>query len=109
MNSFCFSSLASAFESINQTKAENAISNRIEESLTSKVGFRNRIYFENAVLKKQRRDIGEQVLYYNLKKYKQKGYFDILNDISEHVTLVQLMDSLGNVNHTISVVGYWIF
>ena len=42
-------------------------------------------------------------------KYKQKGYFDILNDISEHVTLVQLMESLGNVNHASSVVGYWIF
>ena len=37
------------------------------------------------------------------------GYFDILMDISEHVTLVQLMDSLGNVNRDISVVGCWIF
>ena len=38
-----------------------------------------------------------------------RGYFYILTEISEHVTLVQLMDSLGNVNHAISVVGYWIF
>ena len=37
------------------------------------------------------------------------GSFDILTDISEHVTLVQLMYSLGNVNHDIIVVGYWIF
>ena len=37
------------------------------------------------------------------------GYYDILTYIKEHVTLVQLMDSLGNVNHAISVVGYWIF
>ena len=37
------------------------------------------------------------------------GYFDILNDISEHATLVQLMDYPGNVNDAISVVGYWIF
>ena len=36
-------------------------------------------------------------------------YFDISTDISEHVTLVQLMDSIVNVNHAISVVGYWIF
>ena len=35
--------------------------------------------------------------------------FDILNNISEYVTLVQLMDSLGNFNHAISIVGYWIF
>ena len=40
----------------------------------------------------------------------EKNYaFDILNDISEYVTLVKLMDSLGNVNHTISIVGHWIF
>ena len=37
------------------------------------------------------------------------GYFDILIEISGYVTLVQLMDSLGNVNHAIIVVGYWIF
>ena len=37
------------------------------------------------------------------------GYYDILTDMSEHVTLVQLMDYLVNVNHAISVVGYWIF
>ena len=29
--------------------------------------------------------------------------------ISEYVTLVQLMYSLGNVNYDISVFGYWIF
>ena len=32
-----------------------------------------------------------------------------MEDISENVTLVQLMNSLGNVNHAISVVGNWIF
>ena len=42
-------------------------------------------------------------------KYKKKGYYDILTDISENFTLVQLMVSLGNVNHAISVVGYCIF
>ena len=68
----------------------------------------NHIYFESSVLKNQKKK-GEQVLYYNLNKYKQKGSFDVLNSKSQHVTLVQLIDSLGNVNHTISVVGYWIF
>ena len=38
-----------------------------------------------------------------------KGSYDIMTDISEHVTLVQLIYSLGSVNHVISVVGYWIF
>ena len=48
-------------------------------------------------------------MYYSLRKYKNKGSYDILTDIGENVTLVQLMDSLVNVNHDISVVGYWIF
>ena len=37
------------------------------------------------------------------------GSCDIMLDISEHVTLFQLMDSLVNVNNSISVVEYWIF
>ena len=32
-----------------------------------------------------------------------------MEDISTNFTLVQLMYSLGNVNHAISVVGNWIF
>ena len=38
-----------------------------------------------------------------------KADFNILNDTSENVILVQLMDALGNVNHAISIVGYCIF
>ena len=41
--------------------------------------------------------------------FKQKGYFNIFIYISENFTLVQLIDSLGNLNHDISVVGYCIF
>ena len=42
-------------------------------------------------------------------EYKQTGSYEIFKDISENVNLVQLMYSPGNVNHAISVVGYWIF
>ena len=42
-------------------------------------------------------------------KYKKMGDYEILEKISANVTLVQLMDSLGNVNHDISVFGSWIF
>ena len=41
-------------------------------------------------------------------KYNKKGSYDILTDISKNVILVQLMYYLGNVNHAISVVGYWM-
>ena len=37
------------------------------------------------------------------------GSCNILTYISSHVTHVQLMDYLVNVNHDISVVMYWIF
>ena len=52
---------------------------------------------------------GEKNLQYNLTIWKKIYAFDILNDINEYVTLVQLMESLGNVNHAISIVGYCIF
>ena len=59
---------------------------------------------------KNRRNIkGEQNLQYNLTIWEKNDAFDIINDISENVTLVKLMDSLGNVNHDISIVGNWIF
>ena len=67
------------------------------------------INFENAILKNEHNIQGETRVYYILRKYKNKVSYDILTDISESVTLVQLMGSLGNVNHAISVVGYCKF
>ena len=52
--------------------------------------------------------MGEQYLHYNIKKRKKQGSFDILHDISENFTLVQLMASANNFNHAVSIVGYWI-
>ena len=52
----------------------------------------------------------EQNLRYNLTIWsKNDDVFDIRNDISENFTLVQLMESLGNLNHAISIVGHYIF
>ena len=103
MNSCCFSSLASAFASIKKNKATNAIALPIEELLESEVG--NRIYFANTILKNKNKIKGEPRVYYILRRYQKKGSYDILTNINEHVTLVQLMDSLGNLNHAISIVG----
>ena len=60
-------------------------------------------------MKNRRKIKVEQNLQYNLTIWKKNDAFDILNDISEYVTLVQLIYSLGNVNRAISIVGYWIF
>ena len=86
LDSCSFSSLASAFDSIKQIKATNDILLCIEESLKSKLG--NHVDFANTILKNEKRIKVEPRAYYSLRKYKKKGYYDILIDISEHVTLV---------------------
>ena len=102
-NSYCSSSLVSAFASIKQTKDANAISFRIEESSKNKMG--NRIDFANGIMKNVTKLKCEPRIYYSQRRYKRMGSYDILTDISEQVTLVQLINSLVNVNHAISVVG----
>ena len=52
---------------------------------------------------------GEQNLRYNLTIWRGNDTFDILKETNENITLVQLMDSLGNVNHDIIIVGYCVF
>ena len=68
----------------------------------------NRIDLANAILK-MKKIKAEPKVNYSLVKYKKKGYYDILKEIRNHITLVQLMDYLDNVNHAISVVGFCIF
>ena len=75
--------------------------------MKSEVG--NCIDFANEIMLNRKRSIGEARVHYKLMKYKKMGDYKILEDISANFTLVQLMDSLGNVNHAISVVGSWIF
>ena len=60
-------------------------------------------------MKDRRRIKTEQSLKYNQTILRKKYAFDILKDISDDVNLVQLMKSLGNVNHSIIIVGHWIF
>ena len=60
-------------------------------------------------MKNRRKIKGDQNLQYNMMIWKKIDTFDILNYISADVTLVKLMELLGNVNHAISIVGCWIF
>ena len=53
----------------------------------------NGIYFDNAIMKNRRKIKGDQNLRYNLTIWKKNDAFDILNYISDNITLVQLMGS----------------
>ena len=75
--------------------------------MKSEVG--NRIHFATDIMQNNKINKGETRVHYSLMKYKKKGEYDILENISANVTWVQFMDSLVNVNHAISVVGSWIF
>ena len=104
------SSLASAFRCIGDNMAVPALVNIFEASLTLRTKIcKNIIHFTNTIMKNRRQIKGEQNLKYNMTIQKKNDDCDILNDIIESVTLVQLMDLLGNVNHYIIIVGYWIF
>ena len=109
-NSCCLSSLASAFHFIGDYRSVTAFVDRIEESLTLQTEtFRNIIHFANSIMKNRRKIKCEHNISYNMKVCQKNDALGILKNISEYVTLVQLMDSLVNVNHAISIVGYWIF
>ena len=69
----------------------------------------NCIDFENTILKNKNKNKGEPKVHYILMKYKKKESYDTMSDMSENFTLFQFMNYLGDVNHAISVVGYWIF
>ena len=83
----------------------NLITTRISELLIDYLNaIPDRIIFANSIMLDKTRNFGEQGLCYKLYTYKEMGVFDIMNNISKHVTLVQIMDSLGNVNYALSVV-----
>ena len=99
------SSLASAFHFIGDDRAVTAFVNCIEESLTLQTEkYRNIIHFANVIMTNRRKNKDEHNLRYNLRVWYRNDDFDILKNVSEYVTLVQLMDSLGNVNDIISIV-----
>ena len=53
---------------------------------------------------KERNKFGNHIRY-NIIKWKNKFSVDALNCISDNVTLLQLMDSIVNFDHSMSIVG----
>ena len=48
---------------------------------------------------------GEQCRHYKMLQWNKRREFLILNYISDNVTLVQLMSTISNVDHAVSIAG----
>ena len=46
---------------------------------------------------------------YSLEQGKLASTFDIINDMSEYVTLVQLVDNPVNLSYAVAIPGVWTF
>ena len=55
------------------------------------------------------RNKGEKSIWYKLEHCKMSGKFETINDISDNVTLFQLIYMIGNVNHAVSISGTWMY
>ena len=84
-----FGSLASSLKAPNQLAAANAITTRIYSSLMGEILVR--WMFSDAIMTDQKRRKWDQNLRYKLEHWKKIDTFDIMNNISKYVTLVQLM------------------
>ena len=72
-------------------------------------GYTSIINFATVIMFHQEKNIGEQCLRFNIILWKNQGSFHAFNDISDHLTLLQLMDSIGIINNAVSIFGKWIF
>ena len=79
--------------------SENATTTGIYTSLSHDVHAHSDIIkFSNAITDNKARNNGEKFPRYKQEKLKKAGTFDVLNNNSENVPLVQSMDSLVNVS-----------
>ena len=72
-------------------------------------GYTDRIVFENNIMVNMVQKEGEKWLCYTFKSWKQSELFDIINYISEYVTLVQFVETVGNVSCDVIIAWVWIF
>ena len=110
-NNTCFLiSLASYFFDANENVAEHDVVSWFLSYLScDNIGFKNSIKFDSDILTDCVRNKGEKQCRYKLIHWKIKGSFEICNDISDHVTLFQLIDTAVNFNHAMSITGSWIY
>ena len=109
-NIFCFVSLASTLNVSGEFVAMREIVGQTKASLVCQSkGYSGEVKFANNIMIDKEQDKVDHNLHMNIKRWKVKGRFDILNDNIKNITLVQLVDKVGNVNHSVSIFVHWIF
>ena len=84
--------------------AEKDISGRIKASLICQSNrYSGIIRFYNTILLDRAQNKSGDGLQYEINQSKIKVSFDLLNDISEHITLVQLMGKVDNMDLALNV------
>ena len=72
------------------------------------MGYLDGTKFANKIMIDSVREEGDKHLCYKMAK-KEKVESDIYNEITDHVMLVQLIDTDGNINHDSSIIRCWIY
>ena len=52
--------------------------------------------------------MGGRLHYYKLQQWSMGLTFNIFNDISEHVSSVKFLDTVGNINHEVSIDFFYV-
>ena len=83
---------------------ESAIASHIQKYLTCfEKGYDSRMSYDNAIMTDKFRNKYDKKFHCRLKQWKRSYEFDILSEMSEYVTLVQLTLNLGNVRHSVTI------
>ena len=64
-----------------------------------KKGYTDRFHYANHIIVDKVHNKGDKHWNFNPKIWGKSGTFDIINDMNEYVTLVQLMYNLGDAIH----------
>ena len=72
-------------------------------------GFVYIVSYSNSIMTDNVRNKFYEHRRYEVKKRKRRNDFDIINDMSEYVTLIQLIENLVNVSYAVTIHFVWNF
>ena len=106
-NTCCFNILASALYASVEYVTRQDIALHIQEYMVCQSNvYVNIIRFTNNIMIGKERNKGGKHCLYKIQQWKRIETFENLNDINDHINLVQLMDTVGNGNREVRMTGF---